>query len=40
MDEEEFYEKLDELKEFVGYDADIRLINVDDDDEIDFLEED
>lgn len=39
MDEDDFYEKLDELKEFVGYDSDIRLINVDDDEEIDFLEE-
>ena len=40
MDEVDFYEKLDELKEFVGYDQDIRLINIDDDDEIEFLEED
>lgn len=40
LDESDFYEKLDELKEFVGYENDIRLINIDDDDEIEFLEED
>jgi len=40
MDESDFYEKLDELKEFVGYEQDIKLINIDDDDEIEFLEED
>jgi hypothetical protein len=39
MEESEFYDKLDELKEFVGYDNDIKLINIDDDDEIEFLEE-
>jgi hypothetical protein len=38
LDEMDFYDKLDELKEFVGYDNDIRLINLDDDDELDFLE--
>lgn len=38
MDESDFYDKLDELKEFVGYDSDIRLINIDDEDEIEFLE--
>jgi len=40
LDESEFYDKLDELKEFVGYDNNIRLINIADEDEIDFLEED
>lgn len=39
LDESDFYEKLDELKEFVGYENDIRLINIDDDDEIEFLED-
>ena len=39
LDESEFYEKLEELKEFVGYDQEIRLINLDDEDEIEFLEE-
>jgi len=37
--ESDFYDKLDELKEFVGYDQDIKLINLDDEDEIEFLEE-
>lgn len=37
MIEDEFYEKLEELKEFVGYEQDIRLINIDDEDEIEFL---
>lgn len=37
MDESDFYEKLDELKEFVGYDNDITLINLADDDELEFL---
>jgi hypothetical protein len=40
LDESDFYDKLDELKEFVGYDQDIKLINIDDEDEIEFLEED
>ena len=40
LDEEDFYEKLDEIKDFVGYDGDIKLINIADEDEIDFLEED
>lgn len=40
LDESDFYEKLDELKEFVGFDQEIKLINVDDEDEIEFLEED
>ena len=39
LDESDFYFKLEELKDFVGYDDDIKLINIDDDDEIDFLEE-
>lgn len=39
LDESDFYDKLDELKEFVGYDNDIRLINIADDDEIEFLED-
>lgn len=39
MDESDFYDKLDELKEFVGYEQDIRLINIDDEDEIEFLED-
>jgi len=39
LDESEFYEKLEELKEFVGYDQEIRLINLDDEDEIEFLED-
>lgn len=38
LDESDFYEKLDELKEFVGYDGDIRLINLADENEIEFLE--
>lgn len=40
MDESEFYEKLEELKDFVGYDKEIKLINLADEDEIEFLEED
>ena len=39
LDESDFYDKLDELKEFVGYEKDIRLINIDDEDEIEFLED-
>ena len=38
LDESDFYDKLEEIKEFVGYDQDIRLINIDDEDEIEFLE--
>lgn len=38
MDESDFYEKLEELKEYVGYDEDIKLININDEDEIEFLE--
>jgi len=37
MEEDDFYEKLEELKEFVGYKEDIRLINLDDEDELEFL---
>jgi len=40
LDESDFYEKLQELKEFVGYEQDIKLVNIDDDDELEFLEED
>ena len=39
LDESDFYDKLEELKEFVGYEGDIRLINIDDEDEIEFLED-
>lgn len=39
LDESDFYEKLEELKDFVGFDQDIKLINIDDEDEIEFLEE-
>ena len=38
LEEDEFYDKLEELKEFVGYEEDIKLINIADEDEIDFLE--
>lgn len=38
MSEEEFYEKLEELKEYVDYEGVIRLININDEDEVDFLE--
>lgn len=38
LNEDDFYIKLDELKEFVGYEQEIRLINIADDDEIEFLE--
>jgi hypothetical protein len=40
MDEDDFYEKLEELKEYINYDNDIKLYNIADDDELDFLEED
>jgi hypothetical protein len=39
LDESDFYDKLDELKEFVGYENNIELININDEDEIEFLEE-
>ena len=38
LDESDFYDKLDELKEFVGYEQDIKLVNIADDDEFDFME--
>jgi len=38
MDEDEFYDKLDELKEFVGYEKDIKLVNIADEDELEFLD--
>ena len=38
LDESEFYDKIDELKEYVDYEKDIRLINIADEDEIEFLE--
>ena len=40
LDESDFYDKLDEIKEFVGYEKDIKLVNIADEDEIEFLEED
>ena len=42
LDEAGFYDKLDELKEFVGVGPDInfKLINIDDEDELEFLEKD
>ena len=40
MDESDFYDKLEELKDYSGYDGDIRLLNIADEDEIEFLEED
>jgi hypothetical protein len=38
LNEIEFYEKLEELKNFTGYDEDIRIINIADEDELEFLE--
>jgi len=40
MDESDFYDKLEELKEYVEYEGNIKLINIADEDEIEFLEED
>lgn len=40
LDESDFYDTVEELKSFVVYDGDIKLVNIDDDDEIEFLEED
>jgi len=40
MDESDFYDKLEELKQYCGYYEDIKLFNIADEDEIDFLEED
>jgi len=39
LDESDFYDMIDELKEFTGYTNVIKLINVDDEDEIEFLDE-
>jgi hypothetical protein len=39
LDEAGFYNKLEELKNFVGVDIDFKLINIDDEDELEFLEE-
>jgi hypothetical protein len=39
MDESDFYDKLDELKDYVGYTDEIKLINLSDEDEIEFLDE-
>lgn len=38
MDEDEFYSQLEELKDFVVYDKDIKIINIADEDELEFLE--
>lgn len=38
MYEEDFYNKLEELKEYVGYEQNIKLINLADEDELEFLE--
>lgn len=38
LNESDFYEKLDELKIYVGYNQNIKLINLDDDNELEFLE--
>ena len=42
LSESDFYDKIDELKAFVGVDPELnfKLINIDDEDEIEFLEED
>jgi len=40
LDESDFYKMIDELKEFVGYNKDIKLVNIADEDELEFLEED
>lgn len=37
LDESEFYEKLEELKQYSGYDNDIKLVNIGDEDELEFL---
>lgn len=41
LNESDFYDKLDELKEFVGVGPELnfKLINIDDEDELEFLEE-
>jgi len=42
LSESDFYDKIDELKAFVGVGPELnfKLINIDDEDEIEFLEED
>ena len=40
LDESDFYDMIEELKEFVDYNSDIKLINISDEDEIEFLDED
>jgi hypothetical protein len=37
LDESDFYEELDKLKDKVEYSEDIKLINIADDDELEFL---
>lgn len=39
MSEIDFYNELDNVKEFINYTSDIKLINISDEDELDFLEE-
>jgi len=39
LDESDFYDMIEELKSFVDYHADIKLINIDDEDEIEFLDD-
>lgn len=39
LDESDFYDSLEELKSYIGYDKDIKLFNIVDDDEFDFLED-
>jgi hypothetical protein len=39
LDELEFYEKLEELKDFTGYDQDIKIVNIADEDELEFLDD-
>jgi len=39
LDESEFYDKLEELKDFTGYILNIKLYNIADEDELEFLEE-
>jgi hypothetical protein len=39
LDESDFYDKLDEIKEFCGYENEIKLINLADGNEIEFLDE-
>lgn len=39
LDESDFYDKLEELKNYTEYNQDIKLINISDEDELEFLEE-